>query len=99
MKSYKELKVWQKAVDLVTAVYSISRSFPRTEMYGLTSQVRRASVSIPSNIAEGWGRNSAKEYIQFLTTARGSLLELETQLLISCNLHQQNVADGGYLWV
>jgi four helix bundle protein len=86
MKSYRELKVWQEAVDLVTEIYSITKSFPGTEVYGLTSQIRRAAVSIPSNIAEGWGRNSTKEYIQFLTTARGSLLALETQLLISCNL-------------
>jgi four helix bundle protein len=83
MKSYKELKVWQKAINLVTLVYQLSRTFPKEEQYGLTAQMRRAAVSIPSNIAEGWGRNSTKEYIQFLTIARASLMELETQLIIA----------------
>ena len=85
--SYKELRVWQKAVNLVQEVYQVTQSFPKEEMYGLTSQMRRAAVSIPSNIAEGWGRNSTKEYIRFLAIARGSLMELETQLIISEKLN------------
>ena len=84
--SCQELEVWQKAVTLVTEVYQITRTFPREEIYGLTSQLRRAAVSIPANIAEGWGRNTTRDYIQFLRVARGSLLELETHLVIAGNL-------------
>ncbi len=85
--SYRQLEVWQKAVTLVTEIYQITRSFPREELYGLTSQVRRAAVSIPANIAEGWGRNMTRDYVQFLRVARGSLLELETHLVIAKNLN------------
>jgi len=84
--SYRQLEVWQKAVALVTEIYQITRSFPREELYGLTSQVRRAAVSIPANIAEGWGRNTTRDYVHFLRVARGSLLELETHLVIARNL-------------
>jgi four helix bundle protein len=84
--SYRQLEVWQKAVALVIEIYQITRSFPREELYGLTSQVRRAAVSIPANIAEGWGRNMTRDYVQFLRVARGSLLELETHLVIAKNL-------------
>lgn len=84
--SYRQLEVWQKAVALVTEIYQITRSFPREELYGLTSQVRRSAVSIPANIAEGWGRNMTRDYVQFLRVARGSLLELETHLVIAKNL-------------
>ena len=84
--SYRQLEVWQKAVALVTEIYQITRSFPREELYGLTSQVRRAAVWIPANIAEGWGRNMTRDYVQFLRVARGSLLELETHLVIATNL-------------
>jgi len=84
--SYQQLEVWQKAVTLVTEVYQVTRTFPREEIYGLTSQLRRAAVSIPANIAEGWGRNTTRDYIQFLRVARGSLLELETHLVIAGNL-------------
>lgn len=83
IKSYKELIVWQKSMVLVSDIYKVSASFPDSEKFGLTSQMRRASVSIPSNIAEGWGRLSRKNYIQFLRISRGSLFELETQLLIT----------------
>lgn len=83
---YKDLIVWQKAMVLVTQVYRVTRTFPRDERYGLTSQVRRAAVSIPSNIAEGQGRMSQGEFRQFLGHAKGSLHELETQLLIAQNL-------------
>ncbi|HYO49783.1 MAG TPA: four helix bundle protein [Chloroflexia bacterium] len=87
VRSYRELKVWEKAMDLVEAVYTVTRSWPREELYGLTSQVRRAAVSIPSNIAEGQGRTSTKEFLHHLSIAYGSLLELETQLLIAERLH------------
>lgn len=90
LKSYKELIVWQKAITLVKEVYLLTNSFPEEEKYGLVSQMRRSSVSIPSNIAEGWGRLSTKNYIQFLRTARGSLFELETQMIISAELNFNN---------
>ena len=82
-KSYRDLVVWQKAMDLVTAVYRITSAFPREEIYGLTSQLRRAAVSVPSNIAEGQGRHGAAEFKHFLRQANGSLMELETQILIA----------------
>lgn len=86
IKSYKDLIVWQKSMLLVTMVFKLTEKFPRSELYGIISQIRRAAVSIPSNIAEGWGRRSTKEYLQFYAIAYGSVLELETQLLISQNL-------------
>jgi len=79
--------VWQQAVALTTELYKLTARFPDTERYGLTSQIRRATTSIAANIAEGWGRGSRGEYIQFLTVARGSLMELETHLIVACNLH------------
>jgi four helix bundle protein len=93
MKDYKELTVWQKAVELVTQTYKATRAFPDAEKFGLTAQARRAVTSIPANIAEGWGRGSTKEYVQFLIVARGSLLELETHLIVSRNLGFLNPAD------
>lgn len=84
--SYRELIVWQKAVDLVTLVYALTKQFPKEELYCLTSQIRKAAVSVPSNIAEGQGRLSKKDFRHFLGQARGSLLELETQLLIASRL-------------
>jgi four helix bundle protein len=86
VKSYRELVAWQKAMDLVEVVYKETRSWPREELYGLTSQVRRAAVSVPSNIAEGQGRHSTKEYIHHLGYAQGSLLEVETQVLLGQRL-------------
>ncbi len=86
MKDYKELDVWQSARKLVVAVYKFTSGFPKEEVYGLTSQIRRCAVSIPSNIAEGVGRNFAKETIQFLHISRGSIYELETQLIIAKDL-------------
>lgn len=83
ISSYQDLIVWQKGIALVERVYSASKSFPDEEKFGLTSQMRRCAVSIPSNIAEGWGRGKNKYYRHFLTIARGSLLELETQTIIS----------------
>ena len=85
-RSYRELVIWQKAVALVIEVYSITKGFPRDEIYGLTSQLRRSAVSIPSNIAEGQGRATKGEFIQFLCHARGSLFELETQIVIAKEL-------------
>lgn len=84
--NYKELIVWQKAMDLVVEVYRLVKFLPREETYALSDQMRRAAVSVPSNIAEGYGRNSTKEFIKFLSIARGSLVELETQLLICSRL-------------
>jgi four helix bundle protein len=86
LQSYRDLLVWKKAIQLTIDCYSFSDSFPRSEIYGLTSQLRKASVSVPSNIAEGYGRGSRKEYLRFLWISQGSLKELETQILIAKNL-------------
>jgi four helix bundle protein len=86
IKHYQQLIAWKKAIALVTNVYSVTATFPRDEVYGLTSQLRREAVSIPSNIAEGQGRATKGEFIQFLGHSRGSLFEVETQLAISRNL-------------
>ena len=86
MKNYKELEVWQRGVDLAVQVYQITRTFPAEEKFGLISQIQRAAISIPANIAEGWGRGSTKEYIQFLRIARASLMELETHLILASRL-------------
>jgi four helix bundle protein len=85
-RHYRELIVRQKSMDLVTLIYKVSRAFPREEVFGLTAQLRRAAVSIPSNIAEGQGRGSVKDFLHFLAVARGSLQEVETQLIISQRL-------------
>ncbi len=81
--SYRDLVVWQRSMDLAESCYRITATFPREEIYGLTSQIRRAAVSVPSNIAEGNGRENTGAYIQFLRVAQGSLKELETQLLLA----------------
>jgi len=86
LKSYKELKVWQKAYNLCIKIYKITKTFPKEELYGLTSQIRRAAVSVPSNIAEGYGRKTTPEYIRSLYIAYGSSCELETQILLSGDL-------------
>ena len=86
IKTYRDLGVWQKSMSLVTDVYKGTRGFPKSETYGLVSQIRRCSVSIPSNIAEGYGRSSTKDYIHFLRIATSSLYELQTQLEISKNM-------------
>jgi four helix bundle protein len=83
VKSYRDLVAWQKAMDTVELVYRASERFPKSEMYGLASQIRRAAVSIPSNIAEGQGRRGTKDFVKFLSIAYGSLLEVETQAQIS----------------
>jgi four helix bundle protein len=86
-KSYKDLFVWQKAVLLAKKVYMLTRAFPDAEKFGLISQMRRAAVSVPSNIAEGQARHTRKEFIQFLSHAEGSLAELETQVILSVELN------------
>lgn len=86
IKSHKDLKVWQESMDLVTDIYELVQNFPAEEKYNLTSQIKRSAVSIPSNIAEGAGRKSNLEFIQFLNIASGSLSELETQLEIAVRL-------------
>jgi four helix bundle protein len=86
VRSYQDLMAWQKAMDLVTEIYQASHKFPREEIFALTSQLRRAAVSVPSNIAEGQGRSSRKEFIYFLGNAKGSLSEVETQVLIAHKL-------------
>ena len=85
-RTYKDLVAWQKAMELVTEVYRITQHFPKEEMYGLTAQVRRAAVSVPSNIAEGQARYSHMDFQRFLRQARGSLVEVETQVMIGVNL-------------
>lgn len=83
VKSYKDLDVWQKSIELVKEIYILVKYLPKEETYALSDQIRRSAVSIPSNIAEGSGRNGTKEYIQFLYIALGSLCELETQIIIA----------------
>lgn len=86
IETYKELIVWQKGIAIVSLTYRYTATFPKEEIYGLTSQMRRAAVSIPSNIAEGRSRSTRKDFAQFLRIAQGSLAELETQLVVSENL-------------
>lgn len=86
MRTHKDLEVWQQSMRMVTSVYELTKEFPKEEMYGLTNQIRRAAVSVPSNIAEGAARHSRKEFIQFLYIALGSTMEVDTQIIISKNL-------------
>ena len=94
IKSYRDLIVWQKSMTLVKKIYEVSRQFPDTERYGLSSQIKRASISIPSNIAEGYGRNTTSDYLRFLRMSIGSLYELRTQLEIAWN--ENYLAKPGY---
>ena len=87
IKSYRDLEVWQKAMDLVVECYKIAERFPKTEVYGLTSQLRRAAISVPANIAEGQGRSHTREFLNHLSIAYGSLMEVETHLQIAARLH------------
>ena len=89
-KSFKDLIVWQKSYKLVLEIYKMTRSFPKSEIYGLSQQMRRAAISVPSNVAEGYGRKHKAEYNQFLAVAYGSLLELETQYLLARDLKYAN---------
>jgi len=92
--SYRDLIVWQKAMKLAKETYLLTKSFPKEELYGLTSQIRRCAISIPSNIAEGKGRNSDKEFVRFLQISLGSVYELQTQLELSLELgYISNIDD------
>lgn len=86
VKTYKELLIWQKGIKLVVLVYKLTKTFPKEELYALTSQLKRASISIPSNIAEGFGRQTDKSFNHFLNISKGSLNELETQMIIAKEL-------------
>ena len=90
---HKDLEAWKKSVELVTEVYNITKTFPEDEKYGMVSQIRRAAISIPSNIAEGAARNSNKEMLRFLDISLGSIAELETQIIISQKLEYINQTD------
>lgn len=94
MRNHKDLIVWQKSMGLVKKLYQVTQSFPTEEVYGITSQMRRAAISIPSNIAEGYGRGHDKEIIHFLYISLGSASELETQLIISNDIHY--LPDNSY---
>ncbi|WP_350292340.1 four helix bundle protein [uncultured Croceitalea sp.] len=86
MSTFRDLKIWQKAMILVTKIYFKTTNFPKDEIYGLTSQIKRSSISIPSNIAEGYGRKGKKDYLKFLNISMSSLFELQTQIEIAFNL-------------
>jgi four helix bundle protein len=87
IQSYQDLQVWQNGMDVAEQAYQLTQSFPKEELFGLTSQIRRAATSIPANIAEGWGRQTTGEFRQFLHNAQGSLRELETHLLLALRLN------------
>jgi len=87
IRNYRDLVVWQRAMDLVEMIYRLSRSFPKDEIYGLVAQLRKAAVSVPANIAEGRGRHTTKEFLHFLSIASGSLVEMETHVLIAERLN------------
>jgi four helix bundle protein len=93
MKTHKDLNVWRDSIELVTLIYDKTKSFPKDELFGLTSQIRRSVISIPSNISEGAARESNKEFLRFLFIAQGSVSELDTQLLIANNLNFLNKSD------
>ena len=95
--SFRDLRVWQEAMRLTAEIYKSTANFPKHEQYGLTQQIRRAAVSVPSNIAEGKGHHSDKEFVRFLLHARGSLLELQTQLLIAEELEYVSKENGRLL--
>lgn len=93
MQSYRDLKVWQKSFDLARHVYALTEKLPNSEKFGLRSQIQRCAVSVPSNIAEGQQRNSQKEFVQFLSVARGSAAELSTQLLLIQEIYKINTEE------
>jgi len=86
MRSYRQMDVWNSAMDLVLQIYQVTSTFPPTETYGLQAQMRRSALSVPSNIAEGWGSGAQRRYVQMLKVARGSLMELETQCILAHRL-------------
>lgn len=91
MKTFRDILIWQKSMSLVTKIYTSTNNFPKEEIFGITSQIRRCSVSIPSNVAEGFGRESNKEHLRFLNISLGSLFELQTQLEIAKNIQYLDV--------
>ncbi len=93
MKTFRDLFIWQKAMTLVTITYQITQQFPNEELFGLTSQIRRSAVSIPSNIAEGYGRESQKDFLRFINFAVSSLFELQTQIEIAKNINYLNETE------
>ena len=99
METHKDLRVWQQSIEMVTSIYMMTKTFPKDELFGIVSQMRRAAVSIPSNIAEGYGRLYGKETIKFLSNALGSASELETQLILSKNLDYISVEHAQQLLV
>ena len=98
MKNYRELDVWKTSMELAEAIHSVSKNFPKDEMFGLQSQIRRAEYSVPSNIAEGFGRSHTKEFIQFLNTANGSLCETETQLTLAVKFNYISREEALEIW-
>jgi len=95
--SYQDLEIWQRAVDLASAVYSVTEHFPSSERFGLVAQMRRAAVSVPANIAEGWGRGSRLDYVRFLTIARGSLYDLVPHAIVAERVGFVGDSDGDML--
>jgi four helix bundle protein len=98
MSTFKDLLIWQKAMNFVTKIYQSTRLFPKDEQFGLTSQIRRSSISIPSNIAEGYGREGNNDYLRFLNIALSSLFELQTQLEIAKNINYLNEHEFNILY-
>ncbi|MHB1033847.1 MAG: four helix bundle protein [Pirellulales bacterium] len=98
VQTYRDLLVWQKAMDLVVEVYQLTKSFPADERFGLTTQIQRAVVSIPANIAEGYGRLHRRDYVRHLSFARGSLVEAETHLQIAVRLNYITRDEGARIW-
>jgi four helix bundle protein len=98
MSTFKDLLIWQKAMNFVTKIYQSTRLFPKDEQFGLTSQIRRSSISIPSNIAEGFGREGNNDYLRFLNISLSSLFEIQTQLEIAKNVHYLNVTEFNLLY-
>ncbi|RAR51005.1 four helix bundle protein [Flavobacterium lacus] len=98
MSTFKDLLIWQKAMNFVTKIYQSTRLFPKDEQFGLTSQIRRSSISIPSNIAEGYGREGNNDYLRFLNIALSSLFELQTQLEIAKNINYLNEQEFNILY-
>ena len=98
IKTYRDLMVWQKSMGLVTEIYRMTKMLPKDEIYGLTAQMRRCAISIPSNIAEGYGRSSTNDYIRFLNITSGSLYELQTQIEIALNLKYVSQGDFDKLY-
>ncbi len=94
VNSYKELIVWQKSIDFVVHIYELLKLFPENEKFALSQQIKRSSISIPSNIAEGWGRKTEKSFDYFLSVTRGSLYELQTQVLIAAKLNYISMDDS-----